>query len=117
MKTPLLKLLLLLTLGTLSGQALDFPAGIPRPAGQPAVAEVTLTGVLQRRVAIGGETTGWVLRYDKDRTIELTLTVEALAQVHEGAWVTCTGLYETRHYPERGDVRVLAVREIHQIQT
>src|SRR5258708_5260945 len=90
--------LLLLTLGTLSGHAFDFPARIPRPAGQPTAAEVTLTGVLQRRVAIGGETTGWVLRYDKYRTIELTFTFGALAPVPEGAWGTRIGTHRHRHY-------------------
>jgi hypothetical protein len=115
MKTSLF--LLLLALSAVPGFALDLPARSPTPPGQTAPAEVTLTGVLQRRVSIGGETTGWVLRYDKNRTIELAFTVAALAQIREGAWVACTGTYEVRHYPERGDVRILVVREIHEIVT
>jgi hypothetical protein len=58
-----------------------------------------------------------VLRCDKGRTIELTFTIDTLMLAREGRWVVCTGTIETRHYPERGDVRVLVVREMHEVVT
>lgn len=114
MKTTLC--ILLLALCPLSSHALDLPVKTPPQAPQ-AVAEVTLTGVLERRVSIGGETTGWALRCDKDRIVELTFTLEALSHVREGVWVACTGKFETRHYPQRGDVRIFVVRELHEVVT
>ncbi len=112
MKTFCLSLLLFVA--ALADSALGAP---PSPPVQPAPEQASYSGVLERRVASGGETTGWVLRYDKSRTIELTFTLKTLPLVREGLWVVCTGTIETRHYPERGDVRVLVVREMHEIVT
>ena len=98
-----------------AAQGADLPRTLP--AAAEAEAEITLIGVLQSRVSIGGETTGWVLRYDKDRTIELTFSIDALKHVRDGVWVTCTGRFETRHYPERGDVRIFAVRVLNKVVT
>jgi hypothetical protein len=80
-------------------------------------AEVTLTGKLQRRMAIGGETTGWVLLYEQGKTIELTFRIELLSRLREGIPFALTGVIETRNYPERGAVRVLVVRLLSEIAT
>ncbi|MBI2517540.1 MAG: protease complex subunit PrcB family protein [Opitutae bacterium] len=105
MKTsPFVGLLLVLLLGSV---------GAAEPA-KPA-AETTLTGLIERRVATGGETTGWILRYDKDSRVDLLLPYEAFAWLREGIAVAVTGKFETRHYPERGEVRVFVVREISEI--
>lgn len=109
--------LLMFVLSALGGVALSLQPKDLSPPVPTADAEVSLTGVLQRRMSIGGETTGWVLRYDKERTIELTFSIEALKHVREGALVTCIGQLETRHYPERGEVSILTVREIRDVET
>ena len=115
MKTSLFRLFL--ALSALAGPALGLRAA-PAPApDKPAAAEITLTGVLQSRVAIGGETTGWILRYDKDQIIELTFKIDVLPLVRDGAHVSVTGTMETRRYPERGEVRVLVVRALGEIAT
>lgn len=86
---------------------------------QPATGEVTLTGLIQPRLAIGGETSGWVLEYDQNKRIELLLPINELMSMHlyVGMPVALTGSYVTRTYPERGEVRFLAVRRLVQIQT
>lgn len=105
MKTsPLAGLLLVLLLGSV---------GAAEPA-KPAE-ETTLTGLIEQRVAAGGETTGWILRYDKDSRVDLLLPYEAFAWLREGIAVAATGRFEVRHYPERGEVRVFVVREISEI--
>lgn len=108
--------LLGLALAALSARALDLPP-ISSRAEKPTAAEVQLMGTLERRVAIGGETTGWVLHYDKDQRIDLLLPIDAFAWIRDGLVVAVKGRFETRHYPERGAVRVFVVREISQVVT
>ncbi|MBI2813729.1 MAG: hypothetical protein HYX71_05555 [Opitutae bacterium] len=84
---------------------------------KPAAAEVQLMGTLEQRVAIGGETTGWVLRYDKDQRVDLLLPIAAFTWIRDGLVVAVKGRFETRRYPERGEVRVFVVREIGQVVT
>ncbi len=105
-----------LGLASLTGLALDLPPA-PEAAEKPAVPEVELMGTLQKRVAIGGETTGWVLRYDKDQRVDLLLPIGAFAWIRDGLVVAVKGRFETRVYPERGEVRVFAVREIGEVVT
>ena len=86
---------------------------------QPTAGEVTLTGLIEQRMAVGGETPGWVLRYDQDKRIELLFRVEDLLRVRlaAGMPVALTGSYVTRVFPERGEVRFLSVRVFVEIQT
>ena len=84
---------------------------------KPAAAEVQLMGTLEQRVAIGGETTGWVLRYDRDQRVDLLLPIDAFAWIRDGQVVVVKGRFETRRCPERGEVRVFVVREISQVVT
>lgn len=79
-------------------------------------AEVQLTGRLEQRLAIGGETTGWVLRHGagKER-VQVLLPVEAFGWIREGMDVAVTGVYSTRTYPERGEVAVFIVKKISQV--
>ena len=103
------------TLVSLSATARDLPPATDR--GEKTEAEVQLMGTLERRVAIGGETTGWVLRYDKDQRVDLLLPIDAFAWIRDGLVVTVKGRFETRQYPERGPVRVFVVREINEVVT
>ena len=106
-----------LALASLSGLALSLPP-TPSPLAEPAPAgEVQLMGTLQQRVAIGGETTGWVLRYDKDQRVDLLLPIDAFVWIRDGLVVAVKGRFETRQYPERGAVRVFVVREISEVVT
>lgn len=77
--------------------------------------EITLTGVIERRVAIGGETTGWTLRDAQGKRIDLLLPIRAFANLREGAHVVVKGKTGVKKYPERGEVTVFLVREIHEI--
>jgi len=109
--------LLGLALAPLSMLAL-MPRPLPAPLAAPAsVGEVSLIGLLQQRTAIGGETTGWTLRYDKDQRVDLLLPIDAFAWIRDGLAVAVKGHFETRQYPERGAVRVFVVREISQVMT
>jgi hypothetical protein len=91
-------------------------ADSPKTAPSPIPQEVTLTGLLYRRVAMGGETTGWVLRQDQKSSIELLLPITAFDRVTEGMAVALTGTYVTRTYPERGEVRMFAVRVLSEVE-
>lgn len=110
MKHSILATLLLFSCPTLWGQA---AASAPKAA---APAEVLLTGTLEQRLAIGGETTGWVLRHGggKER-VQLLLPLEAFAWIRDGMVVAVTGVYGTKHYPERGEVAVFHVKKISQV--
>jgi hypothetical protein len=88
----------------------------PPPATAPA-AMVSLMGLLESRVAAGGETTGWVLRYGDKQRVDLLLPIDAFGWIHDGMAVAVKGHFEMRDYPERGRVRVLVVKEISQVVT
>ena len=89
---------------------------VPHPLADAAPAdEITRTGVIERRVAIGGETTGWVLRDDKGKRIDLLLPIAAFATIRDGMHVAIKGKLGTKKYPERGEVIVFHVREISEI--
>lgn len=104
--------LLLLALSTSHCIALTPLPPPPPPQAVPVTRDVTFTGVLECRIAIGGETTGWVLRCEREQKIEVLLPKEVLRRVREGARMTVTGIFETRKHPERGEVQVLVVRKI-----
>ncbi len=80
-----------------------------------AAAEVQLTGTLEQRMAIGGETTGWALRYGDKKRVEVQLPAEAFAWVKDGVAVSVSGVHGTKHYLERGDVPVFTVKKITQV--
>ena len=75
--------------------------------------QVTYRGeFLGRRVAIGGETTGWAMRYhaaDGDQVIELDIKPEVAGRFKAGDRVGVTGRLTERDYVERGTVKVLVV--------
>ena len=103
-------LLSCLTCSTLWGQT---TAPAPKAA---APAEVQLRGTLEQRLAIGGETTGWVLRHgDGKERVQVLLPVDAFGWIRDGMEVTVTGVYGTKHYPERGEVAVFMVKKITQV--
>ena len=72
---------------------------------------VILTGrLVGGQVAIGGETTGWVLRYRDEkgpRSIEVAFTKALLERARDGDNVRLTGTIEERQYVERGRVPTL----------
>jgi hypothetical protein len=84
-------------------------------ASTQAAAEVQLTGTLEQRVAIGGETTGWALRYGDKKRVEVLLPVAAFAWIKDGVVVSVSGVHGTKHYLERGDVPVFIVKKISQV--
>lgn len=115
MKT--LSCLLVLALAPLPALALSLrPVIEPRPLSAP-VTTVSLTGLLESRVAIGGETTGWALRYGDKQRVDLLLPIAAFGWIHDGMAVAVKGHFEMRDYPERGRVRVFVVKEISPIVT
>lgn len=71
--------------------------------------------MIERRVAIGGETTGWVLRDEKGKKIELSLPPAASATTREGMHVVIKGKLGTKKYVERGEVSMFHVLEISEI--
>ena len=94
------------------GRAAD--PGVPaerRPRTAP-VTEVVLKGVLEQRVAIGGETTGWALRHGEAQRIELDLSRSGSRGLRAGTAVVVTGTIVMRTWPERGVVQVLVVRRL-----
>lgn len=98
------------------------PQPAPPESSEPAANEgeraleaalVAREGVLQGGImAIGGEHTGWVLR-EGESQLELDPGPWlARALELEGQRVRVRGLWQTLRYVERGDVRVLALREL-----
>src|SRR5947209_5133759 len=88
----------------------------PFAMAQAKPEEVTLTGTLRGdRIAIGGESTGWSLRYkdkDGDHTIDVEMPGSMSTRPRTPAVVTVTGTFGTREYVERGTVRVFRVTTI-----
>ena len=111
MKHSILATLLITCL--LCSATLGQPA--PSAPGAKAAPEIQLTGTLEQRMAIGGETTGWTLRTGEKKRVELLLPVEAFAWIMDGMAVSVSGVYGTKHSLERGDVSVFAVKKISQV--
>jgi len=80
--------------------------------------EITLTGTLQGgRVAIGGESTGWMLEYrdaSGQHSVEVELPRELTARARSGLMVRVTGMFATRQYVERGAVRIFRVTRLEE---
>ena len=78
--------------------------------------QVTLTGTLRGdRIAVGGESTGWSLRYkDKDgeHMVEVELPAALATRPREPTMAVVTGSFGTREYVERGTVRVFRATKI-----
>jgi hypothetical protein len=86
-----------------------------RPLTAPSTQPLSLVGTLRGdMMAIGGETSGWVLAGDgATGGIELDVSsVAARARELEGQRVSVTGKMTDRKYVERGTVRVLVVDQI-----
>jgi hypothetical protein len=79
----------------------------------------TFTGTLQGgMMAIGGETSGWMLQRDDGNESELdprNLTPQQLEPL-DGQRVRVTGREETKEYVERGRVQVIVVERIEPLQ-
>ncbi len=91
--------------------------GQPAPSdpGAKAAPEIQLTGTLEQRMSIGGETTGWALRTGEKKRVEVLLPPEAFAWIQDGMAVSVSGAYGTKHFLERGDVPVFIVKKISQV--
>jgi len=91
----------------------------PRPPSEGELALeqalVAYEGVLQGgMMAIGGEHTGWVLRGAEgqpDVEVDPGPWLERAIEL-QGRRVRARGLWQTLRYVERGNVRVLALREL-----
>lgn len=86
--------------------------------------EITVTGTLSRAMAIGAETTGWMIQFDKEtaiagkplHSIEIayskTEKLEKLANQH----VMAKGTLSHRSGVETGDRTVLEVKSIKRVK-
>jgi hypothetical protein len=95
-------------------QRMSPSARAPADASAPAAPEITLMGHFERRMAVGGETTGWTLVSDHQR-IDASFSVAALAQVREGAVFAAKGTFQKRIYPERGEVQIFVIRTMNEV--
>ena len=126
-RIPLVSLALCLVLTACgSGSRDDNPAATggaaraTKPANQaggepPSPRVQTMTGTLQgNRVAIGAETTGWVLAGDNAAGgIDVDVSrVEDRAKQLDGQRVTVRGRMTERNWPERGKTYVLVAESI-----
>lgn len=102
------------------------PAPTPAKPVEPARAQAaqaakktTLVGELEKgRVAVGGETTGWILHYRVDakpQTIEVDFGKEFAGKARHGATVRVTGTVVARNYVERGVVSTLVVSDLQEL--
>lgn len=87
--------------------------GVPASAAD----EVTYRGeFLGARVAAGGDTAGFAMRYRGTdgamKVIELSMKPELARQFKPGAKVRVTGTLTEREFVERGKVQVLVVSEM-----
>lgn len=86
-----------------------------------AADDVTYTGeFLSDRVAVGGETSGFALRYlatdGSTKTIDLEVSSGVARQFKSGTRVRVSGTLKEREYVERGKVQVLVVCEMVAVQ-
>ena len=95
----------------------DPPQSPAKPLTPPSTQAQTLVGTLRGgMMAIGGETSGWILAGDgATGRIELDVSrVEEKARALEGRRVSITGMMKDKKYVERGTVRVLVADEIRE---
>lgn len=89
-------------------------------AAQSSAKKMTVIGTLTRVMAIGGESTGWSVEFDRQtnvddkplHSIEVKFTNPKQAENYENKRVKVTGVITYRHGVETGDVAVLEVRSI-----
>jgi hypothetical protein len=83
----------------------------------PEGTEVSVTGALEGgMMAIGGETTGWVLRYQRpDGTRTIEVDVSGLSGKPAQGPVRITGKIIRREYVERGAVSILRATKIEKM--
>jgi hypothetical protein len=96
--------------------AISLGAQSSAPAGARTAQDVVYEGELETYVAIGGESTGWRMRMrtaeGRRQYVELLLTAEMARGARANTRIRVRGVMQTRHYVERGDVQVLAVKEM-----
>ncbi len=95
---------------------------LPAVAGEQQ--RLTVTGTLDRAVAIGGESTGWNIRFDTPMTIEgkEASSIEASGDAARlgklaGKHVRARGRLSHKHGVERGDWPVLEVYRIRAVKS
>jgi hypothetical protein len=117
---PLAVVITVLALSATSLVAQARSGGSAPAAGQaqPAL-EVMYEGELETYVAVGGESTGWRLRRrtaeGRRQYIELLVTAELAQGLRANTRVRVRGTMQMRHYVERGDVQVLAVKDVIEV--
>lgn len=80
---------------------------------------ITLKGTIEPVVAIGGESTGFMLTYkegDKTKRIDVDLSGIKDKPALEPTQVEITGTVYIKHYVERGATRILKAEKIKQIK-
>jgi len=95
------------------------PANDAPPELEPGT-QVTIEGTLRGgMMAIGGETTGWVLQYgagDRNSRIEVDMRKIRNPQAYDGTRVTVTGKVDVKNYVERGRVKILRASRVRRSQ-
>jgi hypothetical protein len=108
-----------LALSTTSLGAQARSGAAPAPSQAQPAPEIVYEGELETYVAIGGESTGWRLRRrtaeGRRQYIELLVTAEMAQGLRANTRVRVRGTMQTRHYVERGDVQVLAVKDVIEV--
>lgn len=101
-----------------SSPAKPEPAPVEPAPGQPAAGTVSRTGTLRSgMMAIGGETTGWILLIDGREPLEVDVTrVFGDAQSLVNKRATLTGNLTRKKYVERGETTVLRVTKIEAVK-
>jgi hypothetical protein len=113
---------LLAVLAPLGACSTSAPPAQPSPSSAPNVTDpaapapgtVTRTGTLRSgMMAIGGETTGWVLVIDGREPLEVDVSgVFTDAQRLANRRVTMTGVMTRKRYVERGETPVLKATRV-----
>ena len=99
-------LILLVAMLTMICTTVTHAVDAPPKEGQT----VTTEGKLEASVAIGGESTGWMLKKgkgDKASSIDVDMSAMDKADTFDGKQITITGTVYLKKYVERGEVWIL----------
>jgi hypothetical protein len=91
--------------------------GTARAAAPDTGETVTVHGVLQRMMAIGGETTGYAVETDSGELVEIALDEALAAAFQEGATARVTGVFTTVRGIEIAERRVLVVSDLQLVES
>jgi len=112
---PLHTLVLLTAMMTMIWTAITRAADAPPKEGQT----VTVDGKIEASVAIGGESTGWMLskgKGDEASSIDVDMSAIDKADAFDGKQITIVGTMHLKQYVERGDVWILKAKTVKPVK-